>query len=1360
MSRSTSKGVVSGSPLDNRDNGKSPVLDIVQRHSSFCTTTTSERDSLLKRLNWLLERKAGSEYLQFDYSVMRFYGPEYNFIRTICLNLSTLDVSFPDGHGFVNEHSLKTFVSIMKTSVPGILQLDMRLTKKHGHYEFDQKNKQHGQRKNSDDFNFSGTETSVNSPHTNTNINKMRSISDMGNSSSRSGGNDSPAGPMQDGQRVQRNRTNTATPRIGIGADLDDKEWSSRLKEQKWAFHPAEDASFFAKMTQLMLSRGEEISRAFHVLDRLGKGYIDIADVEAAVSEVEDEEVKSLFTPLSIVRMFANADPNNIDRVRFSDFFAFLIFSCGDVPLQPMENYLLIWLQVSEWRHEQQINEIFWEGTQPVGPTNSTRKARSGSIFESTSTEYASQPMRRGSKAIEKWAETASTCTPSGPSKILPHLHRKSTALAVALALKEVEEGDDDFEEEEGEDTHRDKSKTKQIAAYVSRFSARVHDESAVEALKDKKSADTTAADTAAALQGNPAQEDVDFYRKRTLGHLRASHLKEVKEAKKRANTLRAASLVRVIHAQKDHRMPNLMQGELVTNKCDNCTFVLCTSKNVSEIQGEHAGDFKRSGCVYLTNFRLCFVADEVLNSGENDAPILTNSMQIPLKSIARVDLAHPDTSYHISVVAKDHRCIYFRFPFEKDEAFAALFISVMESYCFSNSPEMLYAFAARKERAKAPLNPDSSLMIAHQVYDGWSVFNPEEEYRRQGLLPDIGDVHARQPSVVIEADHGVIPVFSASTTSFGSTHASPVSGHTSNWRLWSDDYTLSPTYPSAFIVPSKLSNEEIVEAANFRSRQRIPAVTWGSPNGAVLARSSQPNAGIADKRSLADKLLLNLLRTKGKLHSDEEEKHPSQLYILDCRSRLAANANKALGKGVENEKKLVRTYVSFCGIANIHTMRDSFSSLGKLTSPGLPRFHDMMQMPSKLMGAIRTGLGWVGLAETKKKHDIVYESERGEYESSEATSTSTRLSVLDQTNQEIGRDADEAKHVSNVEYGVRLHETGWLDHIRLVMSSSIEAAEKLHKEQSSVLVHCSDGWDRTAQVCATAQLILDPFFRTLRGFMVLIEKDWTGFGHKFQDRLGHGVNHGKANEATNEVSPVFLQWLDVVWQLTMQFPQQFEFNSTLLMFISDSIFSGISGTFLGNSQKQRLHDMQCDIKTFSIWTFVMSDKDSFINRKYKAHEGPIWPNARHVRLWEHYYCRYLPEYHPRVFSERWPSYIYLMGKGYDYDNNGRIRGANQTHASELRESYADEHNTAGGRVFPDRLSTVSYDDIFMDSHVEHDVSHMSLTRSREEEKSGLKSNHSNKVIIPDLEYVEVKPNEPPAKVKPNIESELFGNIV
>lgn len=60
----------------------------------------------------------------------------------------------------------------------------------------------------------------------------------------------------------------------------------------------------------------------------------------------------------------------------------------------------------------------------------------------------------------------------------------------------------------------------------------------------------------------------------------------------------------------------------------------------------------------------------------------------------------------------------------------------------------------------------------------------------------------------------------------------------------------------------------------------------------------------------------------------------------------------------------------------------------------------------------------------------------------------------------------------------------------------------------------------------------------------MLIEKDWLQFGHKFLDRCGQAG----ANACPNEISPVFLQWLDAVHQLVQQFPTAFEFDVTYLV--------------------------------------------------------------------------------------------------------------------------------------------------------------------------------------------------------------------
>ena len=105
----------------------------------------------------------------------------------------------------------------------------------------------------------------------------------------------------------------------------------------------------------------------------------------------------------------------------------------------------------------------------------------------------------------------------------------------------------------------------------------------------------------------------------------------------------------------------------------------------------------------------------------------------------------------------------------------------------------------------------------------------------------------------------------------------------------------------------------------------------------------------------------------------------------------------------------------------------------------------------------------------------------------------------------------------------------------------------QVENHKTSVVVHCSDGWDRTPQLTALAMMLLDSYYRTLKGFQVrpifyfkgisrsiffdiqvLIEKEWLSFGHKFAQRAGHGDD--KHNDADR--SPVFLQFIDCVWQV------------------------------------------------------------------------------------------------------------------------------------------------------------------------------------------------------------------------------------
>ena len=122
-----------------------------------------------------------------------------------------------------------------------------------------------------------------------------------------------------------------------------------------------------------------------------------------------------------------------------------------------------------------------------------------------------------------------------------------------------------------------------------------------------------------------------------------------------------------------------------------------------------------------------------------------------------------------------------------------------------------------------------------------------------------------------------------------------------------------------------------------------------------------------------------------------------------------------------------------------------------------------------------------------------------------------------------------------------RLEQTEWLKWIGALIRSAVRIIDLMDQQKTSVLIHCSDGWDRTPQLSSLSQLCMDPYYRTLRGFAVLIEKEWLGFGHNFHRRL----YHGRPNTKEDQRSPQMLQFLDAVWQIQRQFPTCFEFNET-----------------------------------------------------------------------------------------------------------------------------------------------------------------------------------------------------------------------
>jgi hypothetical protein len=135
-----------------------------------------------------------------------------------------------------------------------------------------------------------------------------------------------------------------------------------------------------------------------------------------------------------------------------------------------------------------------------------------------------------------------------------------------------------------------------------------------------------------------------------------------------------------------------------------------------------------------------------------------------------------------------------------------------------------------------------------------------------------------------------------------------------------------------------------------------------------------------------------------------------------------------------------------------------------------------------------------------------------------------------------------------------------WLHYLSDIICGSLKVVRNV-AAGTGALVHCSDGWDRTPQITSLSSVILDPYYRTAHGFFILIEKEWCNMGHKFADRLNNSI------KSDQEESPVFLQWLDCVWQLWRQCPPAFEFNDVMLLHLADQVYCGRWSHFVHNCQ-------------------------------------------------------------------------------------------------------------------------------------------------------------------------------------------------
>ncbi|XP_019832899.2 phosphatidylinositol-3,5-bisphosphate 3-phosphatase MTMR3 isoform X8 [Bos indicus] len=401
-------------------------------------------------------------------------------------------------------------------------------------------------------------------------------------------------------------------------------------------------------------------------------------------------------------------------------------------------------------------------------------------------------------------------------------------------------------------------------------------------------------------------------------------------------------------------------------------------------------------------------------------------------------------------------------------------------------------------------------------------------------------------------------------------------------WRISNinEKYRLCGSYPQELIVPAWITDKELESVAGFRSWKRIPAVVYRhQSNGAVIARCGQPEVSWWGWRNADDEHLVQSVAKACASDSRSGGSKPSarnsprdfpcagDLSDVEFDSSLS-NASGAESLAIQPQKLLILDARSYAA---------AVANRAKGGGCECPEYYPNCEVV------------FMGMANI---HSI-----RRSFQSLRLLCTQM---------------PDPGNWLSALE------STKWLHHLSVLLKSALLVVHAVDRDQRPVLAHCSDGWDRTPQIVALAKLLLDPYYRTIEGFQVLVEMEWLDFGHKFADRCGHGEN----SDDLNERCPVFLQWLDCVHQLQRQFPCSFEFNEAFLVKLVQHTYSCLFGTFLCNNAKER-GEKHTQERTCSVWSLLRAGNKAFKNLLYSSQsEAVLYPvcHVRNLMLWSAVY--------------------------------------------------------------------------------------------------------------------------------------------
>lgn len=424
-------------------------------------------------------------------------------------------------------------------------------------------------------------------------------------------------------------------------------------------------------------------------------------------------------------------------------------------------------------------------------------------------------------------------------------------------------------------------------------------------------------------------------------------------------------------------------------------------------------------------------------------------------------------------------------------------------------------------------------------------------------------------------------------------------------------NYSLCRSYPALLVAPFKFSDESLKNLSRNYKNNRIPVPTWRHQNGAILLRGAMPHA----------KGVIGILKgqphnvdSNSSGHSGNSSQEQDRYFITIIQSMPRARKTRGCTSWGLSDSNL--SINSLLLAVDGHNMLGKSNDFSSTLTPDLNRRSNITNFPhsSNRSGASKSMNKWGSLKPSHQniKHDNIdhYNSfqsvtlyvlgEKSQSKSARLSEMSAEFIPVDYTDVRNSRNAFKKLMLvclpstpvtePDQSFAKLLEQSEWLQQIRDLLQLSGAVVDLIDLQGSSVTLAWEDGWDVTAQVSSLAQLCLDPYYRTLDGFRVLIEKEWLAFGHRF----GHRSNLKQHSSSGSPFAPTFLQFLDAVHQIQSQFPLAFEFNEFYLRFLAYHSVSCRFRTFI----------FDCELERVDLGIAAVEDKRGSLNSHHKQIES------------------------------------------------------------------------------------------------------------------------------------------------------------